>query len=110
MPTTFFTKSDTSILKRPIAATAITPEKIVNVTPPLRERNQFVTTPGLSQKGVRDIGNGVRSKVLVVDDEPEAVELVEFNLKQAGYTVVTAADGSEAITKARAALPSVIVL
>lgn len=52
----------------------------------------------------------MRSKVLVVDDEPEAVELVEFNLKQAGYTVVTAADGTEALTKARSALPSLIVL
>ena len=29
---------------------------------------------------------------LVVDDEPEAVELVEFNLKQAGYAVITAID------------------
>jgi DNA-binding response OmpR family regulator len=54
--------------------------------------------------------SGVRSKVLVVDDEPEAVELVEFNLKQAGYSVVTAADGAEALTKARASQPSLIVL
>jgi DNA-binding response OmpR family regulator len=52
----------------------------------------------------------VRSKILVVDDEPEAVELVEFNLKQAGFDVLTAADGSEALKKARAALPSLIVL
>ena len=52
----------------------------------------------------------VRSKILVVDDEPEAVELVEFNLKQAGFTVVTAADGAEALTKARAASPNLIVL
>jgi len=54
--------------------------------------------------------SSVRSKVLVVDDEPEAVELVEFNLKQAGYSVVTAADGAEALTKARASQPSLIVL
>ena len=27
------------------------------------------------------------AKILVVDDEPEAVELVEFNLKQAGFSV-----------------------
>jgi len=53
---------------------------------------------------------GVRSKILVVDDEPEAVELVEFNLKQAGYAVVTAVDGTEALTKARAISPSLIVL
>src|ERR1044071_7068253 len=54
--------------------------------------------------------SAVRSKILVVDDEPEAVELVEFNLKQAGYTVVTAADGTEALTKSRASLPDLIVL
>src|SRR5213596_1698533 len=53
---------------------------------------------------------GVRQKILVVDDEPEAVELVEFNLKQAGFSVVSAADGAEALKKARAVLPGLIVL
>jgi DNA-binding response OmpR family regulator len=53
---------------------------------------------------------GVRSKILVVDDEPEAVELVEFNLEQAGFAVITAADGSEALNKARANSPSLIIL
>jgi two-component system phosphate regulon response regulator PhoB len=53
---------------------------------------------------------GVRSKILVVDDEPEAVELVGFNLEQAGFAVVTAADGAEALTKARSSSPSLIVL
>ncbi|MCU0782961.1 MAG: response regulator transcription factor [Verrucomicrobia bacterium] len=48
--------------------------------------------------------------ILVVDDEPEAVELVEFNLKQAGFKVTTAADGEEALKKAKATLPSLIVL
>jgi two-component system phosphate regulon response regulator PhoB len=52
----------------------------------------------------------VRSKILVVDDEPEAVELVEFNLKQAGFTVVTAADGADALNKARASSPNLVVL
>lgn len=52
----------------------------------------------------------VRPKILVVDDEPEAVELVEFNLKQAGFDVVTAADGADALKKARATLPSLVVL
>ncbi len=52
----------------------------------------------------------MRPKILVVDDEPEAVELVEFNLKKAGFDVLTAADGAEALKKARAALPSLIVL
>ena len=52
----------------------------------------------------------VRPKILIVDDEPEAVELVEFNTKQAGFDVLTAADGAEALKKARAALPNLIVL
>jgi CheY-like chemotaxis protein len=35
----------------------------------------------------------VTPKILVVDDEPDAIELIKFNLKGAGYDVVTAVDG-----------------
>ncbi|SPE61242.1 Alkaline phosphatase synthesis transcriptional regulatory protein PhoP [Verrucomicrobia bacterium] len=56
------------------------------------------------------LARGVRSKILVVDDEPEAVELVEFNLKQAGYDVATAPDGAEALKKAHALTPNLIIL
>jgi len=52
----------------------------------------------------------VKQKILVVDDEPEAVELVEFNLKQAGYGVTTASDGAEALQKARSSPVNLIVL
>ena len=52
----------------------------------------------------------VKQKILVVDDEPEAVELVEFNLKQAGFDVASAADGAEALKKARSLQPSLVVL
>ncbi len=52
----------------------------------------------------------LKSKILVVDDEPEAVELVEFNLRQAGFDVVTAGDGAEALKKARSLQPSLVVL
>jgi len=52
----------------------------------------------------------VKSRILVVDDEPEAVELVEFNLKKAGFDVITAADGAQALKKARSAQPHLIVL
>src|SRR6059036_1917101 len=52
----------------------------------------------------------VMPKILVVDDEPDAVELIDFNLKAASYEVVTAADGNEALKKARASLPDLIVL
>lgn len=52
----------------------------------------------------------VMPKILVVDDEPDAVELIEFNLKGAGYEVITAADGAEALKKARTFSPDLILL
>jgi two-component system phosphate regulon response regulator PhoB len=52
----------------------------------------------------------MKQKILVVDDESEAVELVEFNLKQSGYEVVTAADGEEALKKAKLNSPALVVL
>jgi DNA-binding response OmpR family regulator len=52
----------------------------------------------------------VKSRILVVDDDPEAVELVEFNLKKAGFDVTTAADGAQALKKARSVQPDLIVL
>lgn len=52
----------------------------------------------------------VKPKILVVDDEPDAIELIGFNLKSAGYEVITAEDGNEALKKARVFLPSLILL
>lgn len=52
----------------------------------------------------------MKPKILVVDDEPDALELVGFNLKRAGFDVVTADDGAEALRKAREMLPSLIIL
>jgi two-component system phosphate regulon response regulator PhoB len=52
----------------------------------------------------------MKQKILVVDDEAEAVELVAFNLKQAGFDVLSAADGEEAVRKAKANLPALVVL
>ena len=50
------------------------------------------------------------SKVLVVDDEPDIVELVAFIFRKRGHEVVTAGNGCEALTRARAGAPDVIVL
>ena len=52
----------------------------------------------------------MKSKILVVDDEPEAVELIEFNLRQAGFDVLTAEDGRVALRRARTHLPTLILL
>ena len=52
----------------------------------------------------------MKPKILVVDDEPDVLELLEFNLKAAAYDVATASDGEEALKKARNLLPSLIIL
>ena len=52
----------------------------------------------------------MKPKILVVDDEPDAVELVSFNLKAAGFDVVTAADGVEALKRAKEHQPDLLVL
>jgi two-component system alkaline phosphatase synthesis response regulator PhoP len=47
--------------------------------------------------------------VLVVDDEPDILSLIEYNLSKEGFTVVTAHNGAEALVKA-AALPDLVLL
>ncbi len=52
----------------------------------------------------------MRKKILVVDDDAELVELIGFNLKQAGFSIGTACNGVEAIKKAHSLEPDLIVL
>lgn len=52
----------------------------------------------------------MKPKILVVDDEPDALEVLGFKLKEAGYTPVFAMDGACAITAAREERPALIVL
>lgn len=49
-------------------------------------------------------------KILVVDDDPDIVEFISYNLKGKGYLVVTAKDGVEAIRKAKEFHPDLILL
>jgi len=48
--------------------------------------------------------------ILVVDDEPEIVRLVRAYLKEAGFRVVTASDGQQALYVARHEKPDLVVL
>lgn len=52
----------------------------------------------------------MKHRILVVDDEPDTVELLEFNLRNAGYETISAAEGAEAIRKARNTPVNLIVL
>jgi DNA-binding response OmpR family regulator len=49
-------------------------------------------------------------RVLVVDDEADAVELLQEFLRDKGYEVLAASDGEEALRKVKAERPHVILL
>lgn len=52
----------------------------------------------------------MQPRVLVVDDEPDVVDLVRYHMVKAGFEVLIARNGSEALEMARAERPEVIVL
>lgn len=49
-------------------------------------------------------------KILIVDDEPDILEFLQYNLKKEGYAVVTAADGKQALSVAEREKPNLIIL
>lgn len=55
-------------------------------------------------------GSGDRPVVLVADDDPDILALVSFRLERAGYAVVRAQDGEEALRLATARPPDLAVL
>ena len=56
------------------------------------------------------MSTSTKQKILIVDDEPDILELIEYNLKKEGYQVYTARNGQEAVSEAKKALPDLIVL
>jgi two-component system alkaline phosphatase synthesis response regulator PhoP len=51
-----------------------------------------------------------KAKILVVDDEEDIRELVELNLSQEGFKIISCESGEEALEKAGAELPDLIIL
>lgn len=49
-------------------------------------------------------------KILVVEDHPDARELLVFQLRRFGYKIIEAADGHEAVEKALAEKPNLIIM
>ncbi|MBI4115535.1 MAG: response regulator [Candidatus Omnitrophica bacterium] len=50
-----------------------------------------------------------KRKILVVDDEPDFVKLLAFDLKKQGYEVVTAGDGEEGLEKIGSENPDLVI-
>lgn len=49
-------------------------------------------------------------KILLVDDEPDVIEIIRYNLDQEGYKLYTASNGEEAVEKAKKKLPHLIIM
>ena len=50
------------------------------------------------------------TKVLIVDDDPEIIEILNYNLINSGFTTKSASNGLEAIKKAKKFIPDIILL
>lgn len=51
-----------------------------------------------------------KSRILLVDDEPDILELLSYNLEKENYKIMTASNGKEAIEKAQEFSPDLILL
>ncbi len=49
-------------------------------------------------------------KILLVDDEPDILEIVSYNLQNEGYQIFTANNGVDAIEKVKKVIPHLILL
>ena len=49
-------------------------------------------------------------RILLVDDEPDILEIVGYNLAQEGYQISTASNGKEAVSKAKKEEPHLIIM
>jgi two-component system phosphate regulon response regulator PhoB len=52
----------------------------------------------------------MKAKILIVDDEPDALEVLAFKLREAGFTPILARDGARALAAARDERPDLVVL
>lgn len=48
--------------------------------------------------------------ILLVDDDPDVIEIIKYNLDQEGYNVKTASNGNEALKKADKKIPHLIIM
>lgn len=50
------------------------------------------------------------SRILVVDDQPHIVRLIQLNLERENFEVISAGDGEEGLEKARSERPDLVIL
>jgi two-component system, OmpR family, alkaline phosphatase synthesis response regulator PhoP len=68
------------------------------------------STPDHNLESMRDMTQKSNRRILVVDDEPDILELLKYNLKKEGYEVKAVPSGVEAVEAAHTFLPDLILL
>ena len=63
-----------------------------------------------AKESAADAVDGLAKKVLVIDDDNEIIETVQFALETSGYRVVIARDGNQGIALAEQESPDLIIL
>ncbi|OIO38508.1 MAG: hypothetical protein AUJ75_02650 [Candidatus Omnitrophica bacterium CG1_02_49_10] len=74
------------------------------------EKQELISVVSTVLNKTDDTKGGAVKKILIVDDEPDIVDIVKIYMQSAGYETCEACDGIEAIEKVRKELPDLIVL
>jgi two-component system cell cycle response regulator DivK len=78
--------------------------------PPAKEETTFEQPATEAAAPEQDSSLGQNRKILVVDDNPVVLKAFELKLKAVGFQVLTASEGSAAVSMARNERPDLIVL
>jgi two-component system OmpR family response regulator len=73
-------------------------------------RDGVMQSGGIPSSEARHEGAQARPRLLVVEDDPNIVELLSASLRFAGFQVTTATNGADGVASARASRPDLVVL
>jgi phosphate regulon transcriptional regulator PhoB len=77
--------------------------------PPARKADAAASAPPPPAPAAHSVG-GIKTKILVVEDEVDIRELVRVHLEQEGFAVLEAADGKRALELIRTQRPALVIL
>ena len=71
--------------------------------------NTKSTVPNIAS-GIKSAMSDKKFKILIVDDEPDILEFLDYNLTKSGFDTIQASNGKDAIRLAESAIPDLILL
>ena len=74
------------------------------------EREAGLSLPYRWQQPISDIGGNMKDKILIVEDNPQNMRLIEMTLRGKGYNLFKAIDGEQALDMAMREQPDLIIM